>query len=149
MASCISSVQDFPFTCPERQIYTIVYGEKQDVLKGLTVEKKIVGWRGISFEQVFEAYLGFDEALHLFFSNEFAQHVYNQLGKRRNTYESIDCAKFSILKKIYHDFDDNLHPKDFTILETGMKLRANLVRPVSNYLPPDSTDLVISGTFEF
>ena len=153
---CIQSFHDFPVTCHERQIHTIVYGEKQAVLKALNIERKTMGWNSVSFEQVFEAFLGFDEALHLFFTKEFAEHVYGQLGsiearrgRYRDNYDSISCLKFSVLRKIYDDFNDNLHPKDFAILETGMKLRANMVRPVSNYLPPDSTNLVISGTFEF
>ena len=158
MAYCLSVDQDFPVCAPERRLYTLVYGEKREPLKNFAIERKIRGAHDQWIENTFEAYLGFDEALHLFFSKEFAQHVYSQLsniavqerrGKRRNTNESISCAKFSILRKIYDDFNDDLHPKDFTILETGMKLRANMVRPVSNYLPPDSTDLIISGAFEF
>lgn len=151
------AVPDSICSTPLRRRYTLVYGEKQAALKDLTVERKIRGARDQWIENTFEAYLGFDEALHLFFTKEFAEHVYDKLSslliservKGRNAFESVDCVKFGILRKIYDDFHDDLHPKDFTILETGMKLRANMARPVSNYLPPDSTDLVISGTFEF
>lgn len=163
MARCpILQETDVPEVCNNRAVYTLIYGEKQARLKALTIDRKITGWRGTTIENRFEAYLGFDGALHLFFSKEFAQYVYNQfsnkaivdraqenMGNRRNTYESISCAKYGILKKIYDDFNNDLHPKGFTVLETGMKLRADLVAPVSKYFPPDSTDLLIKGTFEF
>lgn len=142
---CIQESKDFPLTAPER-LFTLVYGEKQAVLKALNIERKIQGrFRRPWIENTFEAYLAFDDALMLFFSEVFAYHCHSQV----KILGDIGPVWYEVTKKLIRDFNDNLHPKDFTILETGMKLRANLVRPVSNYLPPDSTDLVISGTFEF
>ena len=145
MAYCLSVDQDFPVYAPERRLYTLVYGEKRAVLKGFTIERKIRGARDQWIENTFEAYLAFDDALMLFFSQVFAYHCYSKV----KILGDIGPVWYEVTKKLIRDFNDDLHPKDFTILETGMKLRANLVMPVSNYLPPDSTDLVISGTFEF
>lgn len=153
----ICSEIDPPVCVGNRAIYTVLYGDKQARLKALEIERKITGWRGTNIQNRFEAYLGFDEALYLFFSKEFSEHVYDKLrtietGDKaigRNSFDSVSCAKAAILRKIYDDFNDNLHAKDFSILETGMKLHADLIVPASKYLPPDNTDLRIEGKFEF
>lgn len=138
----------FPWSCHERQVQTLVYGEKKVPIKVFEIERKLISsFRTQWIEQRFTMVIGFNEVFNLFFTKKFEHHFYAQIF--RKSAGVVHSAKIDVIRKVIGDFDNGLHSREFTVLQTGMKLRADIIQPNEKWFPMETFDLLIQGTFEF
>lgn len=161
---CISLIDIDAITCRNTTNYTLIYGEKKARITQYSFETHPVYIVHMcSTERKFNIKINFEQALEMFFSDEFVEDFREQirllvlplqvepflLADRKKIEMDIEIVQHSVIVKLCRDFNSDMHDRNMTIEENGMKLIGRHMEPASNYLPPDSTDLVISGTFEF
>lgn len=128
-------------------VHTLIHGDKEAPLKEFSVWSDLRHGKWI--EQKFEAVLGFDEALKLFFTKGFVEHFYDEIGKIPKNKARDYTNEWRVLCKIYEDFESGFHRKEFKIVGNGVTLRADSVMPVATFFPLNSADLVIKGNIQF